>query len=204
MIRAFLAISPGGGARHRLAAALDGLANEPLLRRVPVQNLHLTLAFLGQISPAQIDSATAAVSRASADLDPFRLQIDGELLALGARRSIIATAVKGDVDQLYRMWRKVQDALEENGFHASEQEFRPHLTLARIRRRAGTRERRAIWRAAESQLAPLRIEFQVRELGLYRSHLGKSGARYQLLARSEFGGSGLNPECRGSSDHRLD
>lgn len=189
MIRAFVAISPDAGARQRLACALGGLADEPLLRRVPVQNLHLTLAFLGQISPAQADSATAAVKGASADLVPFGLQIDGELLALGARRSIVAAAVKGELDQLYRVWRRLQDALEENGFPASEQRFRPHLTLARIQRRAGVRERRAIWRAAESHLESLRVEFRVRELGLYRSHLGSSGASYQLLTHSVLGKS---------------
>lgn len=189
MIRAFIAISPDAGARQRLACVLGGLADEPLLRRVPVQNLHLTLAFLGQISPVQADSATAAVKGASADLVPFGLHIDGDLLAFGARRSIIATAVKGDVDQLCRVWRRLQDALEENGFPASEQRFRPHLTLARIRRRAGTRERRAIWRAAESHLESLRVQFRVREIGLYQSHLGSSGASYQLLTHAELGKS---------------
>jgi 2'-5' RNA ligase len=192
MIRAFVAISPGAGTRQRLAAALGGLADEPLLRRVPVRNLHLTLAFLGQISPVQADSATAAVKGVSADLGPFGLRIGGGLLALGARRSIIAVAVKGEVDQLHRMRRRLQDALAENGIAASEQRFRPHMTLARIQRAASARERRVIWQAAESRLATLQVEFRVQNLGLYRSHLESSGARYQLLAQSEF----ANPHGR--------
>lgn len=192
MIRAFIAISPDGDACRRLTGALDGLAGAPRLRRVPAQNLHLTLAFLGQISPVQADSAAAAVQWAAAGAVPFGLQIDGQLLALGARRRIIAAALKGDTGQLDRLWRRVREALSDKGFASDERRFQPHMTLARIQRTASARERRAIWQAAEIRLATLQVEFRVQELGLYRSHLGPSGARYQLLTQSEFG----NPDGR--------
>lgn len=196
MIRAFIAISPDAKAGRRLAAAMAGMADEPLLRRVPEENLHLTLAFLGDISPAQADSAANAVRRAGADLVPFGLRVDGELSKLDARGRVIAVAVKGDIDQLERMRHHLREALSDNGLPETERRFQPHLTVARVRPRASARERRAIWRAAESALEPVRLGFRVRSLGLYRSHIGPSGARYQLLAQSGLGGSGPNPERR--------
>ena len=196
MIRAFIAISPDEDACRHLAAALGRLVDEPLLRPIPAENLHLTLAFLGEIGTVQVDSATAAVRSVGAKLVPFGLHIDGELLALDARRRVLAVAVKGDIDPLNRLWRQLQHALAENGFPATERRFRPHLTLARIRPRASARERSAIWRAAESSLEPLHVEFGVRGLGLYRSHIGSSGASYQLLAQSEPGEAGLGPGGR--------
>ena len=66
------------------------------------------------------------------------------------------------------------------------------MTLARMQRAASARERRAIWQAAETRFATLQVEFRVQNLGLYRSHLGSSGARYQLLAQSDF----VNPHGR--------
>ena len=119
-------------------------------------------------------------------------------MALGARRRIIATAIKGDTDQLDRLWRRVREALSDKGVPAAEQRFRPHLTLARIQHGANPRERRAIWQAAESRLATLQVEFRVQSLGLYRSHLGSSGASYQLLKKSEF----VNPDRRPPGIHR--
>ncbi len=165
------------------------MTDEPLLRRVAAQNLHLTLAFLGEINPAEADSAAAAIRIAAADLVPFGLRIEGELAAIGARRRVLAAAVRGDIEELIAVWTRLREALAESGFQATERRFLPHLTLARARPQATARQRRAIWRAAESQLESLQVEFQVRDIGLYQSRLGPSGASYRLLARAEFGKS---------------
>ena len=162
--------------------------------------MHLTLAFLGEINPVEADSAAAAARLAAADMVPFGLRIEGELAAVGGRRRILAAAVRGDIERLNAAWTRVRAALAENGFQATERRFRPHLTLARIRPRATTRQRRAIWRAAESQLDKLQVEFRVRHLGLYKSRLGPSGASYRLLARAELAKSGSEYSRRPAGD----
>lgn len=187
MVRAFIAISPDGKWRCRLATALDGLADEPLLRRVPAQNLHLTLAFLGEISQSQADSAARAVNRVGPEIPPFRLNVSGNLLVFGARRSILAAAVGGDLDRLERLRDRLQATLTEEGLPTHRRSFRPHLTLARIRPRASGRERTALRRAVGSLLEPVRVEFRVGHLGLFQSRIGPAGANYQLLERSELG-----------------
>ena len=186
-MRAFVAITPDPGTRLRLAAVLDGLTDQRLLRRVPAQNLHLTLAFLGEISPTRADSAARAVSRVGPGISPFRLSVSGDLLAFGTRRSILAAAIGGDIERLGRLRGRLLSALADEGLPTGERSFRPHLTLARIRPRASGRERKELRRAVGSLLAPARFSFRIQDLGLFRSRIGHSGASYQLLERSELG-----------------
>ncbi|MXX99483.1 MAG: RNA 2',3'-cyclic phosphodiesterase [Chloroflexi bacterium] len=186
-VRVFVAVTPDPGTRRRLAAVLEGLDDRGLLRRVPAQNLHLTLAFLGEISPTRADSAACAVSRIGPGIAPFRLDISGALSVFGSRRSILAAAVGGDLERLERLRDRLQTALAEEGLPTGERSFRLHLTLARIRPRASGRERTALRREVASLLAPVRFSFRIEDLGLYRSRIGTSGASYQLLERAELG-----------------
>jgi 2'-5' RNA ligase len=70
----------------------------------------------------------------------------------------------------------VATACRPLGFEPDARPFRPHLTIARLRRPAAVGDV-----LDRIELPPLR--FDARELVLYRSHLSQQGARYEALAR---------------------
>ena len=201
MIRSFAAIVPEPQVRCRAAAVLEGLGDEVQLRLVPARNLHLTLAFLGEIPVARAQAAGAALAGAAAGSEPFELGLGGELVAVDKRRRVIAAAINGDLDRLENLQKRLWSALSDSGFPTSGREFRPHLTLARIHRNSSAAARRRILQKAGRQLAPLRLDFRVEAVGLYRSRLSATGASYSLLRRAELGRQGP-PTAIGGSGSR--
>lgn len=72
--RLFFALWPGDALREQLVQHRDLLISAPGGRLLPRENLHLTLAFLGQTDAGQ----RARVEAVAADLEisPFRLRLD--------------------------------------------------------------------------------------------------------------------------------
>ena len=79
-----------------------------------------------------------------------------------------------------------------SGSQRADRELRPHLTLARVRRRANAAARRAIAEAVAALDPPPPHAFRAAEIVLFRSQLGPDGARYEALER--FPGRVRSPE----------
>lgn len=133
--RLFFALWPDANVRVALVqqftgTALDGAGLEklyPLARRVPAANLHMTLAFPGQVTATQqacLESAANRVSR-----EPFELEIDyidswsgPRVLWSGPTR---VPAVLGSLAG------ELRESLAVCGLQREKQPFRSHITLVR-------------------------------------------------------------------------
>ncbi len=69
---------------------------------------------------------------------------------------------------------RVEAAVTEAGLRAADRPFRPHLTLSRIR---PPQDLRALLDAAPVMKVPMVVD----RISLFRSHLGRGGARYEVL-----------------------
>jgi 2'-5' RNA ligase len=78
--------------------------------------------------------------------------------------------------------RRISEASEKLGVSLEERAFRPHVTLARLRRPTDVRD----W-LAHATLEGVTLRFD--ELRLYESVLHPQGSRYSVLGRAEFAGS---------------
>ena len=92
------------------------------------ENLHLTLAFLGEVSEQELPVICSAME--AADFAPFRLALNGsgrfgDLLWIGC----------GDCPQLEELANSLRGKLEESGIRFDPKPFRPHITLLRRGRR---------------------------------------------------------------------
>jgi len=79
LLRAFIALEIPPAIQHHIHEATAALRNATaaLIRWVPRENLHLTLKFLGDISPASVELLTQMI-RAEADSCPsFEMQLSG-------------------------------------------------------------------------------------------------------------------------------
>lgn len=181
-VRVFLALDLSDEARwmltelsRRLASAIPEGA-----RRLPPENLHLTLKFLGHLPETDLPRLLHALVPRLAKLEPFEVQIGG----LGAypngraARVVWVGTVEGAAP-LARLARQCESAAARVGVKREHRPYQGHLTLARLRRPA----RVVLERVGDVGRATV----PVREVVLYRSDLSPSGPHYTPLARLPLG-----------------
>ena len=152
------------------AAAADDFA----LRAVRDDALHVTLAFLGHRALDDIDPARDAVREVAAPVPDLAL---GDALWLAPRRPHVLTVEVADATgALLALQERVVAALVEAvGYEPDRRRFRPHVTVARVRRGAAPRQRGLPDAPSAS--------FAGEAVTLYRSWLGGGPARYEALER---------------------
>jgi len=163
MARLFFAIWPGEEAARSLADASLALAGLAGGKPVPRGKIHLTLVFLGSISP---DETREAARIGAAVRSPrFGLALDH----VGSfRRARVAWAGPSEVPApLASLQSGLEGALRGAGLRLDERPFAPHVTLAR-------KIERDVPRAPLAQ-----VEWRVDELTLARSETGTG--RYTVL-----------------------
>lgn len=182
MIRAFVSIRPPEDALQPLVAAQAGL---PVGRLVAPENLHLTLAFLGeQPEPALEDLhyALGAIRCPTVWLD-----LTGMALFEQQRsRMVVAEAAAGPA--LARLREKVAQAARGAGIALERVRWRPHVTLARMNGTTLTLDEAERLREFVARRAGLRAgPYAVSSFELTRSWLGRGGAAYEAMAEYFLG-----------------
>lgn len=164
--RLFLALQPPPAERERLWRVVPKSYRHG--RRVPVENLHLTLVFLGACSEeqaAQVRRVAASVRAAGGQLTLSRLAV-----WRGPRVQVLEPWSERVPRWLAHLQLTLADGLCAEGFRLESRPYRPHLTLAR---KCPPHE--------DVRIAPIRL--RLREFVLMASESGESGVHYPVLAR---------------------
>lgn len=146
---------------------------------------HLTLFFLGEVEASVALELQGALKEVR--FEPFRLRFKRKLGVFKDRQTGWPRAVFVDVDrdsegfgELLALRGKVAEVVGQFGFKDAR-EFRPHLTLARVRRcESGFEEK---LRGVEV----LEAEFEVDAFYLMESHLQAGGSVYNEVLKVEGG-----------------
>jgi 2'-5' RNA ligase len=156
-------------------SAFAAAADRDGLRLLPRDHLHVTLAFLGERPDDEAEPIAAALRGVAAPVPGLAL---GEPAWLPPRRPGVLAVDLVDADgACARLQAALSAALHELDVYTPEERaFRPHVTVARIRR--GARVGRQV------PAIPDRAAFAATALTLYRSRLSPKGARYEALART--------------------
>jgi len=170
--RVFVAVSLPDEVRMALS---DRLAQITLPGRVaPPQNWHITFRFLGNIGAVAYERFLAGLD--TSDLgDPFRVRL-GSLGAFpGARKaSVIWVGLSKGEERLRQLAELCEEAAQTAGLSPNERPFHPHLSLSRVRPPQDVRR-------LVDQVPALGLEWRCMSVVVYRSHLGRDGARYEPL-----------------------
>lgn len=189
-MRAFLAIDLPDDLRDRLADLQSAL---PVGRAVPVDNLHLTLAFLDDqddATLAALDAELSALAPPDFDLSPQGVGVFG-----GDRPKLLYAGI-ADSAALIDLRRRVLGAVRRAGITLRRERFHPHVTLARFG--AGLRgpDLAALQAFLAAHMGFRGPVLRVRGFGLFESVLRPQGALHRELAHyppfpgSEAGGPG--------------
>lgn len=187
-MRLFIAIVPPAEIREILRRAQLTLSvpDSARLRWTAIDNLHLTVKFLGEVPDDQFQPLCAALS--SADLgEPFELHLTGVTgMPRGRPHRIIAVNLAGDIDTANRLAESVDQICHSQGFPLESRPFMAHITIGRTGRRplqlkadesdAGTIER--MFRNST---------FSVEEIVLMSSITRPIGPEYTIVARLPIG-----------------
>ena len=117
----------------RLAEAQGMLANTGAdLKLVKPQNIHLTVRFLGNISPPMVDAIYEEMKQVSFTLFEIELRGLGAFPKLSYPRVVWAGIRKG-ANELTNVFEQLEPRLRGLGFKPDTKGFSPHLTIARVR-----------------------------------------------------------------------
>jgi 2'-5' RNA ligase len=95
---------------------------------------------------------------------------------------VLWVGLDGEIEVLDRLQEKLDDRLVTIGFDPEEKDFRPHLTLGRVRSNKNIRE----MLAQASQYSLPALSFTVQEIVLMKSDLLPTGAQYSELAKAKL------------------
>ena len=185
--RCFIALVPGPATRDALAALPVG----PAARRVAVDQLHMTVAFLGSVEPRTGAMLAQRLGSVVEPLAPQRAEAS-EYWPSAAHPRLVVVPFAAD-NGLAELEARVRALVGSLGLPVDDHRpFRPHITLARFARSPRsarpTREasvglgRVAPHGAAPLAAATLEVIPRFDTLTLYSSTLARHGARYRALA----------------------
>lgn len=179
MIRSFVALDLPDTARHALERLQAGI---PVGRLMPPENLHLTLAFLG-------DQTVETLEALHHELDAIRsprvaLRLSGVELFGGRHRQALAVGVERK-DELRGLHDAVCRAARRAGMQLDRRRFRPHVTVARLSGAEAQAER--VVRFMEAATSFRQEPVQSSRFALYRSTLTPDGAVHDEMAGYPLG-----------------
>ncbi len=147
----------------------------PGLKLVRRGQMHVTIAFLGEVGCEASATATRVVSERDGSMGGVAL-LGGIVLLPAARRArVVALAIDDAEGVLGTLSTEITGELVEAGAMVAERRpFRPHLTIARLRKPGNVHQK------YDSRSE----RFAIRSVCLYRSTLTHEGAEYEVLTEA--------------------
>ena len=183
LLRAFIAVEIPGEIQQKIqretVAFRKGI--DSLVRWVPSHNMHLTLKFLGDVSPNSLEFLRQMLRMEAENVSPFEIHLAG----LGAfpnlkRPRVLYIGIQAPA-ALDILQRGIESATRRLGYEAEERPFSAHLTLGRVKQNVSAVEQQQIRRAIEGTQVDLLGTARVDSVHLYKSELNPGGSVYTRL-----------------------
>jgi 2'-5' RNA ligase len=185
-LRTFIAVDLGQAIRDRCVALQEALARTGTdVKWVEVENLHVTLLFLGEVDDRAVPDVCRAVAVCCGQHESFIQSVESVGCFPNPRRPrTIWVGVGAGHDELIALHDALEPPLLELGCYRRENRpYTPHITLGRVKsdrptdKLAAELVKRASWKAGETQ---------VREVLVLSSELTPKGPIYTVLGRSKL------------------
>ncbi len=184
VIRAFIAIelSPEIAAcLAQVIAQLQGRLEGIPVRWMAPENIHLTLKFLGEVSPGNLHLLTDMLQVEADSQNALEISVGGVGAFPKLRNPRVIWVGVEAPQELFALQRAIEAQTTRLGYAPDERPFSPHLTLGRVARNASPAEARQIGEALNHSKVGFLGATQVRSIQLFRSDLQPSGAVYTKL-----------------------
>jgi 2'-5' RNA ligase len=148
-----------------------------------IENIHLTIKFFGSVAKDRIPLISTTASRTASSFHPFTISISkAGVFPRASQPRVVWIGVDDHTGCLAELQRLFEMECSANGFEKDARSFRPHLTIARIRKPAGARA----LAEANQQVGFESQSLLVEELVVFRSELSSKGSKYTALSRHQL------------------
>lgn len=179
LLRTFIAvdIEPAPVLIQTMNDLKNKLSSEPV-KWVSPNILHLTLKFLGDTKPSQVDEIGEELNQVSKMFSSFSFQLEGLgfFKNRGMPRVLFVNIKEGEV--LQHLAAEIENRLAKLGFQPETRPFKSHLTLARIK---FLKNKTAFYEAVEEYRETFFQAVPINEIIFYRSILKPEGPEYKEL-----------------------
>ena len=157
---------------------------------VRATNVHLTIRFLGEVSPPRLERVHGIVQRAAASVTPFEIEVGGTGCFPSTRNPrVLWVGLTETPPAMIGLYEAIETGLAGAHFDRETKRFSPHLTIGRVRS------------PRNGQLVAERLvelgfpteRFTARDVIVMRSDLSPSGSVYTPQFVAQLGGS--SPVC---------
>jgi len=179
LIRCFIALELPSPVQEHLAQVISRLKEAQAdIKWVESKNTHLTLKFLGEISPEQVQSSRKVLLDQNGKHPPIHCRTGQIGVFPGWNRpQVIWLGLVDGVQRITDLQLLMENNLAECGFARDPKKFKPHLTLGRVRSPNNMDKLAEKIRTLHLE----EIEFSFGELALIKSTLTQGGPIYQSL-----------------------
>lgn len=184
VVRSFIAIALSSEIQARLtqvSTELQAQLKGVPVRWVPVENIHLTLKFLGDVSTTNLEMLKSSLQGEVAGHNPFEISV-GDLGAFPnlRRPRVIWVNVQAPFE-LSAVQHGIEAQMGRLGYPPEERPFHAHLTLGRVARTASPQDLQNIFIVFSKYKIGFLGATRVLTVNLYKSDLKPGGAVYTCL-----------------------
>jgi len=183
LLRAFIAVEIPFEIRAAIGKAMAPLQTGigSIVRWVPTDNMHLTLKFLGDVSPGSVEMLSQMLGAEADMFNCFDVGVGG----LGSfpslkRPRVIFIGIQAP-PTLEALQRGIESASRRLGYESEARGFSAHLTIGRLRQNARATEQQALRRRLEETRIDSLGTARVDSVHLYKSDLRPTGSLYTCL-----------------------
>jgi 2'-5' RNA ligase len=194
-VRAFVALDLDPEcvrAVERLQNKLLSARRAPDAAWVPADKMHVTLKFIGALDPANVDAVALGLMAAVGERPPPPLGAPAlDAFPAISHARVVVVVFEDPTGQVTQLAQEVDRLAEQLGVPPEQRAFRPHVTLARLRRPVDASR----WLRGEpvdasrwlrSEPVHSAAEWLATGVTLYRSVLGPKTSKYIPLVSYSF------------------
>jgi 2'-5' RNA ligase len=179
-MRCFIAINIEDPLKKEIGSAIGSLGSGRWdVKWVSPENLHITLAFLGDIPDDSVPRVNDQLSAVSKSHAPFEVSLCGTGVFPDRKRPRVVWIGLSNPEKLKVLQNDIEQATLFISLAKEDRSFSPHLTIGRIR---SLRDRDAFIRNIETLRDRDFGNIGVKKISFMRSELKPAGAQYSIVA----------------------
>lgn len=184
-LRCFIAIEIPQAIKDELFTLQNELKKSNAdIKFVEPENLHITLKFLGSVTPDKAEEIKASLLRTPFLTAPFASSLGkiGAFPGIGHPR-VIWAGINKNKEKILRIYEAIEEMLSGLGFEKDTKPFETHITLGRVR---SPKNLNNLKEALGNLNFISKEDFVIGSVTLFKSDLSKSGPVYTKIFEANF------------------
>ncbi len=177
-MRTFIGIEIPFEAKRKIFEMEKEILKSKAVKKVELNNLHITLKFLGEVNERKIEELKSILFSAAENSHPFMASI-GDAYGFpetNHARIVYLSIEKGKAD-IIRLFKSIEKSIGSE-FKKEDREYIPHITIGRVKKG------RMNMKGIRFSYPP----FSVDHFTLFKSELKRTGPEYIIIQRFKLGG----------------